>query len=220
MPTKFPWSLPKEIPTWMFFCFEGNSFYITARPPAESGGTKSHEIQHEGIDHLDLAGVTKTKKNLWGILFLCSCPGPVFVREMWDNFEVPKFPFKFKSLGNWLGFFGWPMTLTGCLVIPTWWNTEGFLLEVASISLLSFESPDSNVSSNYGNNLGKQVKHYGYISNSDSAADWWLGNLAPKWSFHHTKTFQLPLSGRKCPAWKRLLMKSIAAVEPATCTRT
>ena len=35
------------------------------------------------------------------------------------------------------------------------------------------------------------------------------------------KRLHLPLSGfRKRPAWKRLLMKSIAAVEPATCTRT
>lgn len=32
-------------------------------------------------------------------------PGPSFCREMWDNFEVPKSPYKFKSLGNWWIFF-------------------------------------------------------------------------------------------------------------------
>ena len=168
------------------------------------------------------------QKNLWGIFggrqnatgsVSMQLPGHRIIIGNVGNLKSWSFHINSNRL-KLMGFFLFANDVDRFLVIPTWWNTEGFLLEVASISLLSFKSPDSNVSSNYGNNLGKQVKHYGYISSSDSAADWWLGNLAPKWSFHHTKTLQLPLSGRKCPAWKRLLMKSIAAVEPATCTRT
>lgn len=151
-------------------------------------------------------------------MFLCSCPGPVFVGKCGITLKSRSLHTNSNRLET-DGFF-----LLGNDVDRLFGHTNLVkhrrLFVGGSISLLRSESPDSNVSSNYGNNLGKQVKQYGYISNSDSAADWWLGNLAPKWSFHHTKTLHLPLSGRKCLAWKRLLMKSIAAVEPATCTRT